>query len=120
MTTTTNMTPVEKLRVLDAFVDMYAARIQTVSDVYAPRHARVAVVVTMPEGATRIVPDMRIEYLEADALLARLDTDKPGVPGAMSMVMNARDGNVPFVVVYADRDALATMVRAHLRSEIED
>ena len=104
----------QKLALLDAFVSMYASRVETARQEYMSKFIKVAVV-TQVSATGRIVPDMRVEYLERDALLARLNTSQPGVVGAMSMFDRADDGEVPFGLVFDDGDAIFMLIRVELR-----
>ena len=101
----------KKLALLDAFAAMYSSRIQVAQD-YAKRHIRVATVATVAV-AGRIVPDMRVEYLERDDFLSRVDTLKGGVPGAVAMIDGAEEGEVPFGLIFDDGDALMMRMRIH-------
>lgn len=99
----------QKLALLDAFVSMYGSRIVAAKE-YHRRFMRVAMITRVaPTG--RIVPDMKIEFLERDALLDRLDTRAPGVPGAMSLVDSSVEDEVPVGLIFTDGDALFMKMR---------
>jgi hypothetical protein len=106
-----------KIKLLNDFVSMYASRIQVAKD-YAKEYIRVATVTTVPIHG-KIIPDMCVEYLERDEVLARLDTSKGGVSGAMAMIDGASDDEVPFGLIFDDGDALMMRMRIH-RLDRED
>ena len=106
-----------KIKLLNDFVSMYSSRIQVAKD-YAKEYVRVATVATVPVHG-RIVPDMRVEYLERDQMLSRLDTTKGGIAGAMAMIDGASDEELPIGLIFDDGDALMMRMRIH-RLDRED
>ena len=103
----------EKLRLLDQFVDLYQSRVQIALEEYAPRFVKVAV---CARCEARIVPDMDITYLDRDALLSAVDTSRSGIGGVMALFDRAPRDEVPFVLIFADGDALCKTVRVVLQS----
>ena len=100
----------KKLALLDAFAAMYSSRVQLAREEYARRFIKVATVSTVSvEG--RIVPDMRIEYLERAELLQRVDTTQGGVGGAMAMFDGTEDDETPFGLIFDDGDVLMMRIR---------
>jgi len=106
-----------KIKLLHDFVDMYSSRVQVAKD-YAKQYIRVATVTTVPVQG-KIVPDMLVEYLERDQVLARLDTNKGGIAGAMAMIDGACDDEMPIGLIFDDGDALMMRMRIH-RLDRED
>ena len=107
-----------KIKLLNDFVGMYSSRIQVAKD-YAKEFMRVATVATVPVHG-KIVPDMRVEYLERDQVLARLDTSKGGIAGAMAMIDGASDDELPIGLIFDDGDALMMRMRIHHLDREED
>lgn len=102
-------TSAKKLALLDAFAAMYSSRVQLARERYATSFVRLATVATVPVHG-RIVPDMRVEYLQRDEFLSRVDTSLGGVPGAMAMIDGACEEEVPFGLIFDDGDALMMRV----------
>lgn len=109
----------QKFALLDAFVAMYSSRVQVVREDFAKRHIKVATVATVAVDG-RIVPDMRIEYLERDQLLRRVHTHMGGVPGAMAMFDGASDEETPIGLIFDDGDALMMRVRVHRLDRLDE
>lgn len=101
-----------KLRLLEEYVSMYSSRVLIAQEDYT--YHKVGVVA---HTSGKIVPDMQISYLERDELIRMVNTQKPGVNGAMSLFDRAEESNVPFLLIFPDGDMLATLVRARLTDD---
>lgn len=107
-----------KIKLLNDFVAMYSSRVQVAKD-YLKEYIRVATVATVAVRG-KIVPDMRVEYLERDQFLARLDTSKGGIAGAMAMIDGASEEELPFGLIFDDGDALMMRMRIHRLDRDDD
>tara|TARA_B110000046_G_C12894349_1_gene355756 strand:- start:232 stop:609 length:378 start_codon:yes stop_codon:yes gene_type:complete len=110
---TRKKTMANKIRLLKEFTELYQSRMQIVLEEYAPKFEKVAV---CTRCAGKIVPDMKIEYLGRDEILARVDKSKSGVPGAMALFDNANREEIPFAVFFDDGDVLVQTMRVVIRT----
>lgn len=98
-----------KLKLLDDFVSMYACRVQVAIDEFQSRFERVAVVSTVGRHG-KIVPDMTMEYMSREQLLARANRSLPGIGGAMALFDRDAEEGIPIGLIFDDGDIILSLV----------
>lgn len=102
-------------KVLNDAIQMYNSRVAIAISERKKTCRNYGMFVIMPEGATRIVPDMQVLRLDHDQVRSRINPSHPTADGALSMFQrtDADEDVVVFGVIFRDGGVLATTLQVH-------